>query len=810
VNDRYREDAWLLSELDGSRNLNFGITASTKLSTSRALSLMASNTEKPPEPTTADVKSTPDADKAPVSIDVGPFNRFRSLLTYREQVRSLMIENQLDDRHDLRGNSLYRLKFDAAVFPGHNTRRSAKVTVSVLPQVGILDRTITSGNLNDAKELTDENRRVWERIYMRWLDSLKKRFDDGEKAIRKAYTDNRFSPGYYGTLLDGIYSKEQELYDYINSAAEALTSSDVEKIRKCSPKSPVEPDLFESLVVKRNFKPGALKDITVALDDFSECYAQGIINPLDRVHRMLKTEIKDHIATVVYQQSLSFTLSAIKKYEQTTDNPDKKVEEKVEVCSRELQGSSELTPQQALIYFMNVGFKAILSKSILGQDLDDPNFLALAEVVEKLEQESETFTFEPRIMALHVTDGNAYSSNEPITISARNIYYAQSDLVDIKEYLPSYDIRKGLNNDKGFKGEVDKWGNEDRTHKSEIKVGVGLTNFIRLAGRRLDAFSYAFTPSEPDEISATQALEKSSAALRLQAAGAQAGGSGNASLGKEAEKDWNAVRKLVIGFGEQAHPTIPKFGWMIQPQEQVDVGSQHYRHRASQLSLTALISLPAWWDEVIVTVEREWAPESQVSEKESDHPETKDDPMSSCSSAQATVGGSARSTARNKTHNCDPYTIELPVNFETIDAALFEKNTRGPVIEEWALQPIELRVCDEGAALIIPGRRLWRSTIVTLGSQKADEIFVLPDMNGIIASFNKIKAPASSPGVDGKEDFHVPITVWTSQGSVTLPLLATIHNKDRDGKPYSCPAESERAQPQPSAVSSARAAAPTR
>jgi len=57
----------------------------------------------------------------------------RALLVYREQIRSLMIENQLDDRHDLRGNSLYRLRFDATVLPGGNTRASAKVTISVLP-----------------------------------------------------------------------------------------------------------------------------------------------------------------------------------------------------------------------------------------------------------------------------------------------------------------------------------------------------------------------------------------------------------------------------------------------------------------------------------------------------------------------------------------------------------------------------------------------------------------------------------------------------------------------------------------------------
>jgi hypothetical protein len=97
------------------------------------------------------------------------------------------------------------------------------------------------------------------------------------------------------------------------------------------------------------------------------------------------------------------------------------------------------------------------------------------------------------------------------------------------------------------------------------------------------------------------------------------------------------------------------------------------------------------------------------------------------------------------------------------------------VIEEWAAQPADFRVCDEKAALIIPGRRLWRSTIVTLGSQKADEIFVLPDMNGIIATFSQIKVPTSLPDPKAN-DFLVPITVWTSQGSVTLPLPAKIRS----------------------------------
>jgi len=46
---------------------------------------------------------------------------FRDLLAYREEIRSQILETQLDDRHDLRGNTLYRLQFSPTVLPGANT-----------------------------------------------------------------------------------------------------------------------------------------------------------------------------------------------------------------------------------------------------------------------------------------------------------------------------------------------------------------------------------------------------------------------------------------------------------------------------------------------------------------------------------------------------------------------------------------------------------------------------------------------------------------------------------------------------------------
>ena len=41
------------------------------------------------------------------------------------------MRTQLDDRHDLAGNTLYRFDFDATIAPGNNTRASALITIAV-------------------------------------------------------------------------------------------------------------------------------------------------------------------------------------------------------------------------------------------------------------------------------------------------------------------------------------------------------------------------------------------------------------------------------------------------------------------------------------------------------------------------------------------------------------------------------------------------------------------------------------------------------------------------------------------------------
>jgi hypothetical protein len=73
---------------------------------------------------------------------------------------------------------------------------------------------------------------------------------------------------------------------------------------------------------------------------------------------------------------------------------------------------------------------------------------------------------------------------------------------------------------------------------------------------------------------------------------------------------------------------------------------------------------------------------------------------------------------------------------------------------------IQVRACSR-AEILVPGHRLWRSSVVVLGGQRADEVTVLPDMRGIIAIFKEVSAKR-----DWEEGDNAvrKLQVWTSEG----------------------------------------------
>ena len=131
--------------------------------------------------------------------------------------------------------------------------------------------------------------------------------------------------------------------------------------------------------------------------------------------------------------------------------------------------------------------------------------------------------------------------------------------------------------------------------------------------------------------------------------------------------------------------------------------------------------------------------------------------------------------------------VALPPDYEAIDTLVVGGTRRqGPVIDDlyFAARKPVVRAC-ESAEILIPGERLWRSTSVTLGGQIANKITVLPDMRGIVATFERVGLPA---GARAGEPIAETLVVWTSEGRDEVPEKVAILFTPAAASAGSCPA----------------------
>jgi hypothetical protein len=121
VNDRYDQDFWLREQL-------------RLLDAAEARDLLTTRAERDVQVRIADDGSDAAAAAVPVAPPGLTFEqRFELVSGIRDRIRQQMLENMLDDRHDLTGNSVFGLKFDTTVIPGWNTRHRAFVNVVLRP-----------------------------------------------------------------------------------------------------------------------------------------------------------------------------------------------------------------------------------------------------------------------------------------------------------------------------------------------------------------------------------------------------------------------------------------------------------------------------------------------------------------------------------------------------------------------------------------------------------------------------------------------------------------------------------------------------
>jgi hypothetical protein len=221
VNDRYDQDFWLRRQLQLLGEVTPKDLASGRFYAQTALGVGGAKGDAEQPPVAESESKQPGLDGLVFR------DRFQVLSGIRDMIRQQILENMLDDRHDLTANSIYGLKFDTTVIPGHNTRDRAFVEITVVPEGPFLG--IASGDGGKAyldtffclrqRSLRQDDGQICADIdaadigryddqydlFLTWLDDIEKRLNTTEESLMRSIASDADCGGVaveqYGELI---------------------------------------------------------------------------------------------------------------------------------------------------------------------------------------------------------------------------------------------------------------------------------------------------------------------------------------------------------------------------------------------------------------------------------------------------------------------------------------------------------------------------------------------------------------------------------------------------------------------------------
>ena len=738
VNDRFLQDTWLSTQLDLADIQD----ALTIRADRRNIALGFGDPKAPAA--TPPVPGQPS--QSPEGSERLPRLSSRALLLgrvdYRDVVRSLIIENQLDDRHDLNGNSLYRFKFDASVLPGANTQASALIKVQLISPEFV---TSLPKNIKSLSSL-GSTKNIWKQIYLRWIDSLQSRLNQTHRELKQIFRNNEFSHNDYIQLIEFLVRTLNVAVAGIPQCASTL----------------LDPHATERVVVQLSAKDHVAR---------KQC-VEAIV-----AQTVPQTGPQNIVTLPVTVNQNNYTLGNYIEGQKGLKEVQKGVK-----TARPPEFTASPATREILDVWLNSFFAGMTVKLVLGPVAPDISFTAGYYRIPAFHNLARLTFFNGHPEA---KDGNVFQVSErtlfvagidPRAVSADamkelaktlNVFLNQTldDFVPVGFAKPDRLRVSRLQLD-DLKEDAIEFAEEDFRAMSDgegiymAPAEVGLLNFVRAATENLLAFTYGVTPKESaDSVDLTLS---SGAQFDGQAPGAPEGKTGSAQMRRDTTSRSLERRTAVVGFAGAGKDRLSaEFGWVISPrQTSLDGVRQPYVQMPAQYALSALVSIPSWWNKAKFHVTTSW------------------------------VGRDG--TPLRGTSSSLEYVVDVPIDFEPLEALLLGIGQIGPELMELRLDPIVLTACRPGA-IVIPGRRLWRSTKVTLGYQMADSISVLPNMKGIVARFDKVQNQMSldeqallrtnKRGVDVTE-IQRTVRVWTSQGSLSLPQPA--HIGVPTGTPLDC------------------------
>lgn len=681
VNDRYSQDFWLKSQLtllDQSKDL----VRQYRLSRAQ---LGAATGEAAPEP-----------ERVVLAFQ----DELLLRAAIRDKIRQMILENLLDDRHDLTGNSIYGLKFDTAVVPGTNTYARPYVVVRIQAE------TLPEGKAPGA--------------FLAEAASANNAETGGAfAATRQQYNGWRLN---VESRLNGYLEQAARAEGCAGPAAGAAAAAVAEEAAKAAAFRE------EAAVVS----PASVARPAPAADEWRQVDRGRILSALRNV---LGVEARE-VTFRSWPAGAPFGTIRIPE-------PWSRFFQVQVVVSPELGVSGAACGTPSVLRLKPV-FATLLLVSV-------EDWQAFAEAAPLAERQRVTIIGSTGqqaggrqvVVVFQQQQGDMWAPDETERAFAESL--TEPEIASLRERGDGATGCILAGDDGGclLAGET-------------YVVHASQYDFIRAIAKSVP-YSYAVFPRGDVE----GVINDRELAAGLRAAEEGAGGIGFSGLQVSREV---GAEPVVVNFAGGQSRSVSSgafdFGWAI-----VRPG----RQRPAQVSQLVLVSVPAYLDKLVLGVETGWLDRDA-------------NPKGLELEPDANGGAAPADGPRRLTR----MTVALPPDYEAIDTLVVGGTRRqGPVIDDlyFADRKPVVRACGP-ASILIPGERLWRSTSVTLGGQIADRITVLPDMRGIVASFEQVDTP---PGAAAGEPARGTLSVWTSEGrdDVLAPVEILVPAEAAGG----CPAQ---------------------
>lgn len=563
----------------------------------------------------------------------------------------------LDDRHDLNGQTLYRLKFDSTVIPEHDTSALAVIRLKLSAPTKILNCTKPprpKPTLQPPQQgmSAEENKKKHEKDLAEWSEWKAAVEEPCNKLVREKYNQwmvfaESFLNNLYTTkasLLSSEFLPEQDIERLLEKAETKIARSndkkDDGKIQHAS--QDTKPSLFHRQAQTNRKSPGYL--------DYESIQQRP--EPTDSYILLDKLVSQiEGLPTVTSTVEDGKSDSVLIKDNSLQGTPPKNISPKLLL---EQIADSYGTDSSYGKYF-----RVLSGKSTIHVTESSPGFEEFKQDYFRLLKTGDIYSYDvtPRESVQRISDVGSYREISQFLGSLR----ALLGTTDLKSTLELFREREALSH---------------AIRRQPLVVGFGTAG---------------------EDLSASNSKDK-------------------------------AIVGWIIG---------PKFG--IAPD-----GTHHYfRHVPIQNSLSTTVSVPGWWENLSISADKCWLGETVNI--------CKDNPFDGQSS--------------------QTYTIKLPGDIRALDSALLDHSrSRLPTVY-FPSGSMNVYPLSQGKAgsIIIHGTDLWRSTAVTVGSWMADNIMVLPDMEGIQATFE----PDKTEKWDVPGPLTLPVKIWTSEGW-TLAGIALI------------------------------------